>query len=665
VTQTRSKLNSIAVLHSLFLLAGVASLVSCNSDSNSTGPQISVAVAPKRAALTIAQTLSLTASTNDTAGVNWTVSGSGCSGATCGSFSASKSTNGVAVTYTAPNSAGLYIATATSITNGSSASVSVGVTDLAGVTTYHNNNSRNGANTQEYALSTSTVTANSFGRLFSCSVDGAIYAQPLWISNLTIAGAKHNVVFVATQHNSLYAFDADSNTSPCTPLWQVSLTDSNHGGTAGETSVPSGIGGVIGSGYGDITPEVGVTGTPAIDPATNTLYVVSKSVTGAAPTFFQRLHAIDTTNGSEKFSGPVTIAGTYSGTGDGTNTTTFNPGQQNQRPALALNGGVVYIAWSSHEDHPPYYGWVMGFNASNLTPAGALNITPNVGYGGIWMGGGAPAVDSSGNLYLITGNGIFDATSPAAPNNDFGDSFLKLSSNLTVSQYFTPSDEATDNANDADFGSGGAAILVDVAPNGVNPTHLVIGGGKDGTLYLLNRDNMGGSGDANAWQPFNFNNGVGIFGTGAFWNNNFYLAGAGGQLQCNTFNPSSAKMTTPASSTSAAVFNFPGSTPSVSASSATTNGIVWALDNSKYCTPGGNSGCGPAVLRAYDATNLANELWNSAQSANNSAGNAVKFTVPTVANGRVYVGTRGNNTGGASDSTSAAGELDVFGLLPN
>jgi len=622
---------------------------------------ITVTVSPKRAGLVITQALNIRPTTTDIAGVLWSASGSGCSGSGCGTFSATTSLNGVPVTYTAPGFAGVYTVTATSVTNGFvAASLSVAVTDLSGVTTYHNNSSRNGANTQEYALTPTTVTTSTFGKLFSCSVDGAVYAQPLWLPNITIGSAKYNVVVVATQHDSLYAFDADAN--PCTTLWHVNLIDSAHGGLAGEVTVPSaGTGALVGSGYGDIAPEVGVTGTPVVDPTTNTIYLVSKSLIVSGPTFYQRLHAIDLLTGNEKFSGPATISGTYPGTGDGGATTTFVARQQNQRSGLALANGIVYVNWASHEDTLPYYGWVMGFNASNLAQTSVLNVTPNVQWGGIWMGGGAPAIDSSNNLCLITGNAVFDATNSTAPNNDYGDSFLKLTSSLTISQYFTPSDQGSDNSNDQDFGSGGAAILLDLPPNGSNPTHLVIGGGKDGYLYLLNRDSMGGSGDANAWQRFNF--GFPIFGTGAFWNSNFYLAGKGGNLQSFTLNSVTAKINTVAAAISATTFGFPGSTPSVSSTPIDTNGIVWALGNTNYCTLQ-SPACGPAVLHALDATTL-NELWNSTEGTGNTAGNAVKFTVPTVANGKVYIGTRGNNTGGADNSTSIPGELDIFGLLPN
>jgi len=444
-------------------------------------------------------------------------------------------------------------------------------------------------------------------------------------------------------------------------LWQVNLIDSTHGGGSGETSVPSsGAGAYVGQGYGDIMPEVGVTGTPVIDPTTNTLYVVSKSVvpsgSPATSTFYQRLHAIEITTGNEKFSGPMPITATYPRAGG---TDTFSARQQNQRPGLALVNGTVYIAWASHEDTTPYYGWVIGYNAATLSQTSVLNVTPNAGSGGIWMGGGAPAADSGGNLYLITGNGQFDANSTTAPNNDYGDSFLQLSPSLGITSYFTPSDQASDAANDSDFGSGGSAVVLNLTSGTLK--HLVIGGGKDTYLYLLNGDSMGGLGDTNARQRFTIGNS--IFATGAFWNNNFYIAGVSGPLLAYSFNSVTNFFTATASSQSAVSYGFPGATPSVSAQ-GTSNGIVWALDSSQYCTSQSPS-CAPAVLHAYDATNLATELWNSTQGTGNAAGYAVKFTVPTIANGKVYVGTRGNNTGGSTSSTTVPGELDVYGLLPH
>jgi hypothetical protein len=592
--------------------------------------------------------------TNDSLnrGVTWTSTG--------GSFSLTATPSGAATIYTAPNTAGVYTLTATSVSDVTkSDSVTIGVTDLAGVSTYHNNLSRDGSNQSEYALTASNVTSTTFGKLFSCTVDGAIYAQPLWVANLTINGVKRNVVFVATQHESLYAFDADTNASPCVPLWQANLIDSTHGGTAGETSVPSGFGGLVGGGSGDIAPEVGITGTPVIDLTTNTIYVVSKSVIASGPTFFQRLHALDLTTGNEKFGGPnPPIAASVPGTGDGSSagSVAFDPRTENQRPGLALVNGIVYISWASHEDVDPYHGWIIGYNASTLARVSVFNDSPNGKRSGIWMGGGAPAADNSNNLYVITGNGTYDG----ATKSDYGDSFLKLgtSSGISVLDWFTPANQSSLEGNDTDFGAGGAAILVD-EPSPSLP-HLVIGGGKDGNLFLLNRDNMGHFNTTNqVVQTLSLGNA--IFATPAFWQNMLYLAGISSSLKAFSFNTATGMFNTLPASQSSSSYGFPGVTPSISASGAS-NGIVWAIDSSQYCTTQ-SLGCGPAVLHAYDATNLAKELWNSSQGSGNTAGNAVKFTVPTVANGRVYIGTRGNNKGGTT--SSAPGELDVYGLTPN
>jgi hypothetical protein len=625
-----------------------------------TTGSITVSVSPLQAGLTVTERLSVTATTNDADGVNWTATG--------GSFSSGSSTSGVAVTYTAPSSPGTYTITATSASNSSvSSSLEVFVTNLAGVYTYHNDLARDGSNTQEYALTPSNVNTSTFGKLFSCQVDGAVYAQPLWVANLSFSGVQHNVVFVATEHDSLYAFDADAN--PCVQLWHADLIDSAHGANAGETSVPSsGSTHLVGGGGGDITPEAGVTGTPVIDPSTNTLYVVSKSVIASGPTFYQRLHAIDLFTGSEKMGSPLSLTNlniTYPGTGDGSTTDAFNTRTQNQRPGLALVNGVIYVAWASHEDYPPYYGWIVGFtyNGSSFSIPYILNDDPSAHYGGIWMGGAAPSADSSNNIYVITGNGLFDATSTTAPNNDYGDSALKLTSSLTISQYFTPSDQLIDQEDDHDFGSGGATLLANLPANGSNPTHLMIGGGKDGTLYLLNRDNMGGSGDSNAWQ--HFPSGHSIFCIGAFWNDTFYIAPINSALEAYALNLSTAMMNTSPSSVSSTTFGFPGASPSVS-SNGTSDGIIWAINNGNYCTAQ-SPACGPAVLHAYSAvpTALGTDLWNSSMVAADAAGNAVKYTVPTIANGKVYIGTRGNNTGGVYGSTTVSGELDVYGLKPN
>jgi Putative Ig domain len=637
---------------------------------------ISIAISPRAAALTLGQTASLSVTTNDPLGVTWSLAPAG------GSFAPVQSTNGTSTTFTAPRTAGTYTITATSITDrATSNSIALGVTGLAGVFTYRNDSSRDGVNAQEYALTAGSggaggsVGTGTFGKLYSCIADGAVYAQPLWAANLTINGARHNVVFVASAHDSLFAFDADAN--PCVQLWSVSLIDGAHGAGAAEVTVPSGTTGYqVGNGYGDITPEVGVIGTPVIDSSSGTLYVVSKSMDPAGPDFYQRLHAIDVTTGNEKANSPVLIQGTYPGTGDNTTTTTFSAHYENQRTGLALINGSVYVAWAAHEDAPPYYGWIMGYTygASGFQQVSVLNVTPNVQQGGIWMGGGAPSADASGRLYLITGNGGFDATSASVPNDDYGDSLLQLSvapnatapsAAFSVSQYFTPEDQAADDANDKDFGSGGAAVLANVT-SGTGSVGVVVGGGKDGSLYILNQASLGGfsNTDAGAWQKIA--TGYHIFSTVSMWNDTIYLGPFNGPLTSYALQTSTtpSQFVRQARATDPASFGFPGPSPAISAT-GTTNGIVWALDNNHYCT-NQSSACGPAVLHAYDATSLV-ELWNSSMAAGgaDTAGNAVKFTVPSIANGKVYIGTRGNNTGGALGSTTVAGELDVYGLQPN
>ena len=606
------------------------------------------AIAPRNVALTVSQTQQFTATVPGGGAVTWTVDGFTGGNAAVGTVSA-------AGLYTAGTTAGPHTVMATSAANTAlSASAVAAVTALPGVYTYHNDSARDGSNTQEYALQPGNVNTTTFGKRAACVTDGAVVAQPLWVANVMVAGAKHNVVYAATEHDSLFAFDADA--SPCIKLWSVSLVDTTHGGIAGETSVP---GALLGSGLGDITPEVGVTGTPVIDPATGILYVVSKSTNAAQTTFYQRIHAIDITNGAEKAGAPTLITGTYPGSGDGGATVTFNTRQELQRTGLALVNGVVYVAFTAHEDHSPWYGWMMSYayTGGALVQKNVFNVAPHTQKGGIWMSGGAPAVDAGNNLYVLTGNGTFDATNDDAPNNDYGDSLLQLNSTLQVSQYFTPSDQLSDLQKDSDFGAGGAAVLADL-PAGNTIIHALICGGKDGNLFVINRDMLGGFGDAVAVQKIAF--GYAIFATGAFWNNHFYLGGLRGPLTAFTLNTANANLTR--TSASKNVYGFAGATPSVSASAAT-NGVVWAMDTGNYCTPH-SAGCGPVVLYAYDATNMQTQLWSSAQVPADAAGNAIKFTVPTVANGKVYVGTRGNNVGGGDASTSAPGELDIYGLKP-
>lgn len=561
-------------------------------------------------------------------------------------------------------------------------SAQVAATTLSGVFTYHNDLARDGANTLEYALKPTTVNTASFGKLFSCTVDGAVYTQPLWVPSLSIGGGTHNVIFVATQHDSAYAFDADA--SPCVTYWYVNLLDTLHGGTGSESPVTWND---VGNCFGDIYPEVGVTGTPVIDHTTNTIYLVSASeknpassghCSGSVATFYHRLHALDLATGSEKFNAPVTIAASVPGTGDGSvgGIVSFNSQLGHQRSGLALSGGIVSVVFSAHEDATPYHGWVLGYKASNVQQQlTVFNTTPNGlngADGGIWGGGGAPAVDSGGDLYVTTGNGDFDEISPT-PDNDYGDSILRLHPfhgttlngvNLNIAGWFTPYDQLTLSQTDADLGSG-AAVLLPKQTSGAGPANLLVQTGKEGVVYLIDRDNMGQYNAINNDQIRQSFPGpsYGLWGTPALWQNRLYVGGQYDSVKEFSFDPTTELFNTSVVSHTAHVFGYPGAVPSVSSQGAL-HGIVWAIDASLYgyASPNAGINCyvvpvppacsGPAVLHAYNANNLAMEYWNSSMATNgrDQAGYAVKFVPPTIANGKVYVSTRT--------------EVDVYGLLP-
>ena len=621
-----------------------------------SGGTVVVTLSPQRGGIAKGQALSFTATVaNDTGnqGVTWTVTGAG-------SLSGQAATTAT-LTGTAAGSA---VVTATSKADSTKkVSATIGVTDLAGVLSYHNDLSRDGVNSQEYALTTSLVNGSTFGKLFSCAADGAIYAQPLWVPNVNIGGGVHNVIVAATQHDSVYVFDADAN--PCVTYWRQVLIP------AGET-----YGSSSDLGTADIYPDIGITGTPVVDASTGTIYLVSKTKTSSG-TYHQRFHALSLVTGAEKTGSPVEIDGTSvtsPGTCEGGTTMRFDPKFQLQRPGLALVNGVVYVAWASHGDNGAYYhGWVVGYNAANLDVSAIFNDTKNpvagIAYcrGGIWMSGGAPAADTDAtgtNLYLISGNGVFDGT------GSFGDSYMKLSTpSLTVTDFFTPFNQSSLDMNDQDVGSSGTALLI----NASNGKKLLVGGSKGEIIFVLDRTNMGGfNATDNVVQEFSVTSHS--FSTPAFWNNTLYYFGAqfGGQQagQAFAFNPTTGLFATTPTTQTTSTLGAPGSSPSISATPAATNGIVWAVDSSNRGTNNstvnsGGTAAGPAILHAYDATNIATELWNSSQASGgrDTAGNAVKFVVPTVANGKVYVGTRGNDDtiGGGT----VFGELDVYGLLPN
>ena len=500
------------------------------------------------------------------------------------------------------------------------------------VLTQHNDNGRTGQNLNETILTPSNVNPTTFGKLFSMAVDGYVYAQPLYMSNVPIAGGTHNVVYVATEDNSVYAFDADNGT----PLWHVSLVDAAHGGTANEKAIP--VADLAADHCNNVKPLIGITSTPVIDNTTDLMYVEAKSEL-ADGSFIHRLHVLDITTGAEKSPGPVVITATVPGTGDGGTTITFNAANELNRPGLLLAYGTVYVAYASHCDYQPFHGWVFAYNASTLAQNAVRVTSPNGREGGIWMSGAGIAADSNGDLFLVTGNGTFGSS-------DFGDSIFKLSgSTLTLSDYFTPYNQSTLDGGDGDLGSGGVLLLPDQP--GTYP-HELVEAGKRQTIYLINRDQMttnnthycsGCTSDPEIVQERTSAVG-GVFSVPAYWNNTVYFWGQNDVLKA--FGLSNGLLTTPTSSSTVSL-GFPGATPSVS-SNGNTNGIVWAIDSSAYDT-------GPAVLYAFDATNVARQLWKSSQAANNRdrAGFAVKDAVPTIANGKVYIGTQT--------------ELDVYGLL--
>jgi hypothetical protein len=503
------------------------------------------------------------------------------------------------------------------------------------VTTYHNDNARTAQNTQETILTLANVNSGQFGKLFSVSVDGWVYAQPLYLSNVSIGGGTHNVLYVATEHDSLYAIDADTGTI----YWQISLIPS--GGSTVNSSSDLGC--------GDLVPEIGITGTPVIDASTGTLYVVAKSKVNGS--LVQYLHAIDVGTSAEKFSGPVFIQATVPGTASDGNgsTVTFNPHFENQRPGLLLENGHVVIGWSSHCDINPWHGWIMSYSASTLAQEAAFNTSADGSANGVWMSGGGLAADATGNIYFATGNGSWNGTT------DFGDSIVKLGppsgGSFPVVDYFTPFNQSSLAGGDTDVASGGLVLL----PTLASGQQLLTQMGKEGKMYVLDRNNMGKY-CVNLNPPCNGSDPqivqeipgatAGVWGTPAFWNGSVYWGGAsdgGGpdNLKAFSFNANnSGLISTSPTSQSAKAFSFSAPSPSISAN-GNSNGIVWGLDDSAFgSTCSGGSNC--QVLYAYDATNLANMLYNSSQAANNAdvPGGAVKFATPIIANGKVYVGSQ-------------------------
>ena len=512
------------------------------------------------------------------------------------------------------------------------------VSSLVPVLTYHNDNTRWGVNSNETILTPANVNTNGFGKLFSCTVDGFVYAQPLIMTNVNIPGkGTHNVVYVATEHNSVYAFDADDNSGiNASPLWQTSFINPG----AGITTVPNGDVGTT-----DITPEVGITSTPVIDLVSGTIYLEVKTKE-PGPVYVHRLHALDIATGLERtdFNSPAVIACTnYLGSGSGDNDgktprhVLWNPLREHSRPALTLLNGAVYMSFASHGDGQPYHGWFVSYNATNVTQQiGVYNATPNGAEGGFWDGGGGPSVDAQGNMYFQTGNGTFDGTATLSTAADYSMSLLKLATTngITLVDYFAPSNAVDLSNGDQDLGSASPIILPDSAGSVAHP-HLVVGGGKTAPVYVVDRDNMGRfngtAGTNKIVQQFNGGPGGDRDIAPAFFNNALYMMD--GNSRVGAYKISNGLFNTTPVESPDGYDNKGGATVCISAN-GTNNAIAWAIYNS-----GGTSPSTPCVLRAYNANNLTQKLYASDQiPSRDSAGAAVKFTTPTIANGKVYVG---------------------------
>jgi len=556
------------------------------------------------------------------------------------------------VTGLSPNSTYYFTAEATNLKGASwatpSQSFTTGATNpvstLIPMLTYHNDNTRQGVNPKETTLTLANVNTNTFGQLFNYSVDGYVYTQPLVMTNVAILGkGTHNVVFVATEHNSVYAFDAESNQGGnAAPLWQASFINP----AAGITTVPSGD-----LGTSDIIPEVGITATPVIDPVTGTLYVEvkTKEVVGGVTSYVHRLHALDITSGAERASGivsnsPVVIdstnypgVGEGSGDNDGNGHVLFNGLREHSRPALTLYNGVVYVAYASHGDNDPYHGWLFGYDTHSLAQVGVFNSTPNGSKGGFWHAGGGAAVDADGFLYLQTGNGDFNAVGASYDSTtSLSMSILKFatSNGLQLVDYFAPSNAVSLSDGDQDLGSSGPIVLPDSAGSAAHP-HLVVGGGKTPPVYVANRDNLGQFGctscNNNIVQQFDGGPGGDRDTTPAFFNNTLYVMGQNGFI--SAFTLANGMFNTTPVQTPDGYANKGGASICISAN-GTNDAIAWAIANDGSDTPST-----PCVLRAYSATDLTQELYTSDTLAGrDSAGNGVKFTLPTIVNGKVYVG---------------------------
>jgi hypothetical protein len=631
----RSAVQFIWPKHSLYCFAFALLLTGCGGSGSS--PMVktaapSITTQPSNQSVTVGSTATFSVVATGTAPLTyqWQKGTTPVTGATSASYTTAATTSsdsGSQFEVIVSNSVGSITSNAATLT------VTTAAPSAADVLTYHNDIARTGQNLYETVLTPSNLTSAKFGKLGFYSVDGLVDAQPLYASSVAVPGnGTHNVLITATEHDSVYAFDADTGAT----IWHTSMLNS------GETTSDN-------RGCSQVTPEIGVTSTPVIDRAggsNGAVYVVAMSKDGSG-NYHQRLHALDLALGTELFSGPAEIQATYPGTGDnsiGPNVV-FDPGQYVERAGLLLMNGAVYTGWTSHCDIRPYTGWIIAYSKSTLAQTSVLNVTPNGNEGAIWMSGAGLAADTSGNIYFLDGNGDFDTTlnsSGFPANGDYGNAFMKLSTSggLAVADYFEMYNQSSENGSDTDLGSGGALVLPDLNDGAGHTMHLAVGAGKDSNLYVVNRDSMGKFNPSNNNSIYQELAGAlpgGVFAMPAYFNNTIYYGSIGNPIQAFTI--TNAKLSTNAAAHTANSFGYPGATPSISAN-GTSNGIVWAVENTN-----------PAVLHAFDATTL-NELYNSNQAAGgrDHFGSGNKFIVPTIVNGKVFVGTPNG--------------VAVFGLLP-
>jgi hypothetical protein len=497
------------------------------------------------------------------------------------------------------------------------------------VLTYRYNWARTGLDSRETTLTTSNVSVNTFGKLFELSVDGKVDAEPLYLSSVSIAGGTHNVLIVVTEHDSIYAFDADTGTQ----YWHVTAL------LSGE--VPSDD-----RGCDQVVPTIGITATPVISrPAgsNGVIYLVAMSKNSSG-TYYQRLHALNAATGGELYNGPVAIAAQYPGTGDNSSGgyVIFDPAQYKERSGLLLVDNTIYLTWASHCDIRPYTGWIMGYNATTLAQTSVLNVTPNGNEGAIWGSSGGLSYDGNGNIFLLDANGVFDTklSSGFPSKGDYGNAFLRIStkSGLSVADYFEMYNQQSENCCDIDLGSGAALLLPSMKDASGKSRLLAVGAGKDGNLYIVNRNSMGkfSTTSNNIYQELSGALPGGMWNSPVYFNGELFFGPVGSPILAFQF--SDAKLGTTPVAQSAHSFAFPGATLLMS-SDGTANAILWAVENTS-----------PAVLHAYSAGNLT-ELYNTTQAANDrdNFGNGNKYAPPTVANGKIYVPT-----------TNGVG---VFGLL--